>query len=310
MKRALPTVLSVLVLAAAAWLWRDRIDLGTVGGRLARLDPALAALALALYLSFSPLNAARLKSVAGWVADASLPYLALLRVTCIGQFVAVVAPVGLLGDAARVGLMRPLGGMTWRSSVQAVLCDRASGAVFCACLGAALLPARMLLGAPARELAIEAAVFLLAAGGAALLAALQPRHVGPRLWELGGWLTSALRALFAGPRRIAAQLGFAAANVLVTLATLVLLARGMGIPVGALQLLQFVPIIMLVSALPLLYLGWGGREMVMVSTVGSLPGVLPADALSLALSVGALAVLAGFPNGLALLTGWRPKAQT
>lgn len=311
MKRALPALVSAIVLLGAVWLWRDRIDLAAVGGRLAAIDPLIAGFALALYVGFSPLNAWRLKLVSAWAAGTRAPYLALLRLTCIGYFVAVASPIGLLGDAAKVALLRPLDGFTWRSSLQSIFCDRASGAVFCACLGALLLPARFASGATP-SLALEAAVFVLALGGTAMLLALRPRLplAGAKLWQALGWLLGALARLFDGARRVAAQLGFAAANVLLTLAIMLLLARGMGIRASALQMLQFVPIIILVSALPLLYLGWGGREMIMVSTVGSLPGVSASDALSLAIALGGLALLAAFPNGLALLTGWRAKPHT
>lgn len=311
-RHALPAILSALVLLGAAWVWRDRIDLAVVGGRLASVDPLVAAAALALYLAFSPLNAHRLKAVTFWATGVRLPYLALLRVTCIGQFVAAAAPIGLLGDAAKVGLMRPLAGLTWRSSIQSVFCDRASGAVFCACAGALLLPVRLLLGAPGAGLAIEAAVFACVLGGTAALLFVQPRlpASGAKFWQAIGWLLSSLAALFTGARRVAAQLGFAAANILLTLAITVVLARGMGIPLGAAPVLQFVPLIMLVTSVPLLYLGWGGREMIMVWTLGSLPGVSANDALSLAISIGGLAILAAFPNGLFLLTGWRGKPQT
>jgi lysylphosphatidylglycerol synthase-like protein len=209
-------------------------------------------------------------------------------------------------------LMRPLASLTWRSSSRSVLSDRASGAVFVACLGALLLPVRFALGAPAAGLGVDVAVFLLVLAGAAALGVVHPRLLasGPGFWEALGSILPAMASLFADARRIAAQLGFASANVLLTLCVILPLARGMAIPVDALQLLQFVPVIILVTSLPLLYLGWGGREMIMVSTVGSLPGVSANDALSLAISIGALGVLAAFPNGLFLLTGWRGKPQT
>jgi hypothetical protein len=304
-------MLSALVLAGALWLWWDRIDVQAIGGRLASVDPLVASVAFILLLAFSPVNAYRLKSVAAWVAGTRLPYAALLRVTCVGYFVAATLPIGLLGDAAKVGLMRPLAGLTWRSSIQSVFSDRASGAVFVACLGSVLLPVRMMLGAPAGGLGIDAAVFLLVLGGTAALVLVHPRlpASGSRLWDTLGWILSAMARLFLDARRIAAQLGFASANILLTLCVILLLARGMGIRLEVLQLLQFVPLIILVTGLPLLYLGWGGREMIMVSTVGSLPGVSANDALSLAISIGSLAMLAALPNALFLLTVWRGEPQ-
>jgi len=305
-------MLSGLLLAGVAWLCAGRIDLQIIGGKLASVDPLVASLAFVLLLAFSPFNAYRLKSVAAWVAGARLSYLALVRVTCIGYFVAAAAPIGLLGDVAKVGLMRPATGLTWRSAIQSVFSDRASGAVFVACLGVLLLPLRLMLGASAAALRVEAAVFLLVLGGTAALVLVPPRLAGPgsRFREAIGSLLAALARLFADTRRIAAQLAFASANLLLMLGVIFLLARGLAIPVDALQLVQFVPVIMLVSSLPLLYLGWGGREMIMVSTIGSLPGVSANDALSLAISIGGLGMLAALPNGLFLLTGWQRKPQT
>jgi hypothetical protein len=308
----MPAILSGLLLLGLAWLWADRVDLQIIAGKLASVDRLVASLAFVLLLAFSPFNAYRLKSVAAWVAGARLSYPALVRITCIGHFVAAAAPIGLLGDVAKVGLMRPVTGLTWRSAIQSVFSDRASGAVFVACLGALLLPVRLMLGAPAAGLSVDAAVFLLVLGGTAGLVIVHPRLPAraSRFWDTLRALLAALASLFADARRITVQLAFASANVLLTLCVILVLARGMAIPVGALQLLQFVPVIMLVTSLPLLYLGWGGREMIMVSTVGSLPGVSANDALSLAISIGGLGMLAAAANGLFLLTGWQSKPQT
>src|SRR5688572_5676982 len=98
-RRLLPAAFSALILAAGGWLWADKVDLAAVAEKLANMEPLFAAVSLTAWLAFSPVNAYRLKRVSGWVAGARVPYFSVLRVTCIGTFIAAAAPLGVLGDA-------------------------------------------------------------------------------------------------------------------------------------------------------------------------------------------------------------------
>ena len=312
LRNSAPAILSLAVLAGGVWLWSDKLDVAAIVNKLAGANPVPAIFSLVCALAFSPLNACRLGYITRLIAGLKLPYWGLLRVTCIGQFVTATAPMGLIGDAAKVALMRPLGALSWLDSLLCVLSDRASGAIFITCLGIVLLPVRLAAGAPLSTLVLEACVFLgILVGIAAVL------RGGPTLQRLGwrGWgvpaaMLRAIGSLFEERRRIWAQLALALANFALTLAATYLLARSMSINISPFALGQYLPLIMIVSSLPFLYLGWGGRELVMVTTVGTLPGVSTNDALSLSIAIGSLWIVAALPNGLFLLTGWRRKPQT
>jgi hypothetical protein len=302
-------IVSVLVLVVGAWMWADKIDIGLILDKLANIDPFLAVLAFLAWLSFSPLNAYRLKCMVGWVAGSHVPYFLLLRLTCIGYFVAATGPLGLLGDVAKVTLLRPVSSLSWRESIHCVLCDRASGAIFVAFLGICFLPARLFLRSSNTSLFMEFWIFLAVVGCAMLAMSLHRllMRADRRSWHEVGSVLSAVAQLFRGKARVGAQIIFALLNVALTLCAFFFLARGMAIPIDPWRLAQYMPIIMLVVSLPVLYLGWGGRELVVVATIGSLGGVSENLALSLSIALGFLAMLAAIPNGLFLLTTWRRR---
>ena len=77
-----------------------------------------------------------------------------------------------------------------------------------------------------------------------------------------------------------------------------LLARGMQVPVSVPHVLLFMPLIFFVSALPVFYQGWGGREAVVVATIGSTGQVTSAEAIALSVAFGVVVFLASLPGAV------------
>ena len=48
------------------------------------------------------------------------------------------------------------------------------------------------------------------------------------------------------------------------------LAQGMHLPISDTRIVLFMPFIFLISSLPIFYQGWGGREAVVILTIGGL----------------------------------------
>jgi hypothetical protein len=79
---------------------------------------------------------------------------------------------------------------------------------------------------------------------------------------------------------------------------LIALAYGMQIQVSPLVIILFTPLIFFVSALPIFYQGWGGREVIVVATVGSVGQVTNAEAIALSVAFGVALFLASLPGAM------------
>lgn len=75
-----------------------------------------------------------------------------------------------------------------------------------------------------------------------------------------------------------------------------MLAYGMQIQVSKLHVLLFMPLIYLVSALPVFYQGWGRREAIVIATIGSTGQVTSAEATALSVAFGVVVFLASLPG--------------
>jgi uncharacterized membrane protein YbhN (UPF0104 family) len=81
-----------------------------------------------------------------------------------------------------------------------------------------------------------------------------------------------------------------------------LLANGLGLHLPLLTVLVLVPLVLMISMIPVSVAGWGVREGAMVVAFGLL-GVPPARAFALSVLFGTLLLVAGFPGGVLWLRG-------
>ena len=58
----------------------------------------------------------------------------------------------------------------------------------------------------------------------------------------------------------------------------------------------FMPVIFFVSSLPVFYLGWGGREAIVIATLGSMGTVTRVEAVALSVALGVVVFLASLPG--------------
>jgi len=86
------------------------------------------------------------------------------------------------------------------------------------------------------------------------------------------------------------------------------LAQSLGITISILQCITLVPLVVLVTTLPISVGGWGVREAGMVSMLG-LAGVSQAAALALSIQLGLLNIFINLPAGL-LWLGYRKRQGT
>src|SRR4051794_17768357 len=129
--RLLSLLLSAALLGAGVAIVYHRIDWRNVTAVWARLDPKLVPLAIGVYWLQYPINSFRLHRVILWATERSpsgLPSLSFLfKLTCSAGFVAVAAPIGLAGDAAKIAALRAFGSLSITDAARCTLFDRVVG---------------------------------------------------------------------------------------------------------------------------------------------------------------------------------------
>ena len=288
-KRVILIAAKLAITGVLAWYLFGEIDLAKSGQHLANFDVAWGVLALALVTLLFLIAAGR------WLIYTRALNIPLgigtaFRLYLIGQFFGQVLPAGVGGDAVRVWLLSRRRVAVGAGAASVVL-ERMTGLIGLLILMAVLLPLTFsYVDDTAARLTI---IFLLAAGGGAICAIVVLSFV-PRLIEK--WRNVALVSKLADAASDARRAGFMlkpAISVLILsvcmhlLAVLAVfgLARGLGMEITALECLALVPVVMLISTLPISLAGWGIREGAMMAAL-SFAGVDNSEALALSILFG------------------------
>lgn len=306
MRRLASFLLKAVISVFLLYLSLRRVNLGSVGQRLADLDPRWIAFILAVLCMQLPLGALRWREIAV-VCGATLPRMTALRYTFIGQFFSQVLPSTVGGDAVRIWLLAR-GGAGWRIAIFSVLIDRVIGVTVLAVLVIACLPWTFKL---VQDPAARAALALIGLG--ALAAALVFLGLGiERLaflqrWWLTRHLADASRHAWrlcrsgAGARVAALSFAIHFLTVLVAWGA----ARAAHASVDFLQILYlFLPVI-LVATIPVSIAGWGVRESAMILAF-SYAGLAEGDGLIVSILFGAATLAVSAIGGIVwVASGYR-----
>ena len=306
--RSLSLVVSgVLVVACAIFIYRQDSwrEIATI---LTRLDARWFAAAAVVYWLLLPLPSLRFQRITLWLMHPmpAIPLALMFKLTCSAAFVSVLAPVGGASEVTKVAALRALGRLSVLDAARCTLFDRVASAQCMALFGIAVLPAQYLTGMPLRLIGIELGIFAIVIAAVAVLLAL-PRTVN----LFGGLIPLRLAALFEGyplllqPRRLAWQMVLAFLNLFVLWLTLELLLAAAGMTVNGWLLAGLVPFLLIVNSIPLLYLGWGGRELAMAATLGAVSGLSVNEALALSAALGGVMMITAAASGVFILGDWR-----
>jgi uncharacterized membrane protein YbhN (UPF0104 family) len=298
---------SLAFVAVLSW----RLDWGQVYTAFARLNVSLWLLAVALYLACQFVSSIRWQLLVqaigfgGWWGQ----YLAY---SFIGTFFNLALPTSVGGDVVRVwylarqeGAAPPLGRRT--GAFVSVLMDRASGllvllAVACVAALCSPVPLPAWIGgiAIAGGFAAMLAVLVLP-----FLTRLQPLFSpSPRLSRLlDGAILYVQR-----PRELLLTTILALAIQLLNVALVWVIGQALGLQVPAMYYGILVPLIGLLTLLPVSLNGMGLREAGTVVLLAPL-GVGPASAMTLAFLTFAASVAASLPGALFYLLGRFPRAE-
>jgi uncharacterized membrane protein YbhN (UPF0104 family) len=285
------------------------VDPAAVMERARNTNRWLFALALALMVLQIPLVGVRWRLIVRTMSDgrALVPGPAKFQeITWIAQFFGQVLPF-VAGDGLRVLLLREAG-TTLRVAFKSTLLDRglAALALFAIALPAALF-SRILASAGAF---LPPVVLFIAAGllGAiAMLACADLIHRLGARWRVLGAVTETIRDLrdivlnrIYAPRVVALCFAVHAISIL----AFWLLAQGQNLPFGLADAVAIVPLVLLMSMIPIAVAGWGFREGFVVALLGA-SGIGADGALLLSLSFGTVVLLAALPGVVVLALSTR-----
>ena len=228
-----------------------------------------------------------------------------VRLTFIGQFFNQVLPSGVGGDVMRAWLVSREGVPIGRA-VTGVLCDRAVALVVLILIISCtffLLPALVPTEIPAIDslrivaligISSIAALFFLGAP----LSRLLMRY---RITESIGKLVRDLRKVLYSPAVSTMIITLGAAVQFLVVATIIVCAQGMSIPLELGAALLVIPTVMLVSMIPISFAGWGLRETAMIPGLGVV-GISASNALAVSVTFGLSHFIVGLPGGVLWLT--------
>lgn len=318
-----PILQAVATVGLVAWiLWRN--DAAAVLERLGGVDLSWLAAGILLLLVSVGLGALQWERLLV-VQGLSIPPIRLLRAYSLGMFLNFVLPSGVGGDVVRaVQVHRDT--KSGAKGVAATLLDRFAG-LFTLALFAAVASVRLAANHPDPLFRKLAALTGIVAGAFCLTSAVlfSRRIIGwiapvARLLGEGVLFDKArdLRAAFLEYRShgglVAQVVGLSVATQFLRILVHWCCAKAMGLPLDLAWILLFVPIVALISVLPISVGGWGLREGTQ-KTFFSLPGVMPglsihdaaAGALALAVSTSLLGMLV--PAAVSLVTGLFPSSK-
>jgi hypothetical protein len=72
---------------------------------------------------------------------------------------------------------------------------------------------------------------------------------------------------------------------------------------------SFIPLLQLINGLPFLYMGWGGREIAMTTTLGAAGHLSINETLAISIIWGVVLIASSAFNGVFLIGDWRTGAK-
>jgi uncharacterized protein (TIRG00374 family) len=299
----------VMISAALIAFALRGVDIQSVKAQLAQADPATVAIAIVLTTAISVTHAQRWRIVLdclGW----TLRFSAAVRLVLIGYFFNQTLPSIVGGDAFRAwGAHRSE--ISASAAVSSVIIDRVMALASLLLMITIGLPWLFGLITVPRDRWIVLFVLAGAALGITCLLVLGRFATTLRRWRVTRLLIpvgAAARAVF-GNLRSTAQAVFLTAIAYVGASYVAfLLARGIAVDLGFGNSLLLIPLVTLVTVLPISIAGWGLRESAMVVALG-LIGVPAIAAFSLSVLYGLVVMAAGLPGGFIWLATWRPEPR-
>lgn len=288
----------LMVTGALLWFLFRKVDLEPVAIRLGSMQAGWVVAALAVLFGQLLLTGVRWYFV-GQIVGAGIGLRLATRLILVGQFFNQVLPSSVGGDAIRAWLLSREG-ISIRHALVSVICDRAAALVMLTVIVACTLPIVILSGDAAipsawpLAIAVDALtmaglLFLFLWGeqfSAWLIRLPLVRPLGVVIRDLRRVLSSSVKSLWVVGLTVVVQ------TMVVT--SIYFFALALRVEFGMVHLLML-PLIMLVSSIPISFAGWGLRESAMVAGLG-FAGIPATDAMAISISFGIAQMLVGLPG--------------
>jgi glycosyltransferase 2 family protein len=290
-------IAKLAVTALLLYLATRSVDLSRLGNRLAEAQAGPAILAFLLLVMAQFIGAARLASVMQALLS-RLPVLTAIRYQFIGLFFNSALPSSVGGDAVRIWLLARSGFRVERA-LSGILIDRSSAVV------ALLLIVTMaqpfygeLLNSPTlrQSILFVPVVMLLALPGVLMADRLPNALLRFRLIRGLVNLARDARTVYLSGRHAVRIVGMSVLIQLTASIVYYCLATALYVEMPLNTCVILLPIVILVTTLPISIGGWGVREAATVTLFGA-AGVDPEGALLVSVAYGISVVIIGIPGG-------------
>jgi hypothetical protein len=295
--------LFVIKILITGWLLSyliEKIDIQSVFLQLRLMQPSCALAALVALLAQLLLVVIRW-CVVGQLIDVKLPFQQATRFMFIGQFFNQLLPSSIGGDAVRAW-MASRNGISLARAAASIFCDRAVGllvVVYLAWLSLMLFPTDWVPGVMTAgryihyftAFATFGLLMLMLFGAKA--AKLMMHSVFGRPF---GVIVRDIRIVLFTNVKSLQIIGLSVGVQLLIALAAYFFARGINVNLRFIDALILIPLIMLISMLPVSLAGWGLRESAMVVGLG-LVGIADVDALAISVAFGLAQIVIGIPGG-------------
>ncbi len=296
--------LKFAVSAALIWFIVSKVDTEALGAQFAQLETVPVVLAAFTLWATSLIAAWRWRAIIGTMMPKGVHppgFFRVYQLLWIGLFFNQTLPSAAGGDAMRMWLARRAG-LGNATAVNSVLIDRISalgGLVLLVALSFPLIAGRI------EDSAGVVAIWILLAGcmAAIVLAMvidrvpLPRRLVAFRIVRGIRLLSTDLRGVLLG-RTVAIKVIAASIVIQIMVASIVYgLGASLGMPIQLLDSIALMPIVILITMVPISIAGWGVREGAMVAAFGYV-GLSSVNALSLSLLFGFVNLAISLPGGV------------
>jgi len=288
-KRLFLIAAKLAVTGVLVWYLLREVDLQKSGEHLAAFDVGWGVASLAV-VAVLLLVAALRWHIYARALNITLSIASAYRLYLIGQFFGQILPAGVGGDAVRVWLLTRRG-VAVGPGISSVVLERLTGLLGMLILIAVLLPLTFSYVDESWE---RLAIVLLLAIAAAGISAIVGLSFVPNLitkWRQVAVISN-LADVAGEARRVGLMLKPALSVLLLSLfmhllavLAVYLLAQGLGMTIEPLAYLALVPVVLLLSTLPISVAGWGVRENVMVVAL-AFAGAEASQALALSILFG------------------------
>jgi uncharacterized membrane protein YbhN (UPF0104 family) len=293
--------LSLIFMGMVIYIVARNFDLQTITRLYASADPGWIVVALLPMAGLIAVSAARVQHILRSLRSTLVVQLiSVVRMHLINQFMVYGAPVGGLVEVARIGLIKLRFNVTLGDATRTVLFERVLGMLGMVMTGVVASLAQWLMDVHGTIVLIQLAVWTLGTLVALLLILAPKLHLKIKWRPLFVIVNSTqmLGRLLRNPSFLFRQAILAVIMSFCFSAILWALAKAMSISISAPLIFVFAPVILMISSLPIFFLGWGGREAIMIATLGVVGRVPATEILALSIAYGAIVFVSSLPGGI------------